>query len=135
MPAEPGLNRREMGTLGRIQPRQVARVATERRAVPRIGASVGVRLRDAALDVALLGQANNLNHTGVFVLLDGLPPLGSALEVELVLPSVLVPLQARGVVVRHGAVDGRPGVGIRFTWISAELEQFCQALAARQNQP
>ena len=120
-----------MSSIGRIVPRRVAQVSVERRAAPRIGVVMEARVRLPELDVAFCGTILDVSEGGAFVATAELLPLGAAVELEVSPPRLLVPLLARGVVVRQRVDATQPGLGLRFTWLSAEARALLARLGER----
>ncbi len=116
-----------MVTLARIETRRV----DERRLVPRVLVDLNVRLRLPKLDVAYLGRSINISIRGMYVLVDGLTPVGTSLDVDLCAIGALVPMQLRGRVIRHGSGDEPSGMGLMFDWISPEAVVFIERLVSR----
>jgi hypothetical protein len=122
-----------MGGIYRTEPQPATRPEVERRVVPRIGVVVGARLRIPALDTAFFGTVLNLSTAGAFIATGESLAAGTEIEIELFAPTALVPLQARGVVVRLGAVSEQPGLGVQFSWLSFEARELVARLQERKN--
>jgi hypothetical protein len=118
-----------MSSIGRIVPRRVAPPYDERRARVRMGVVLAVRVRLPHLDAAFCATILDLSEQGVFIATDEVVPIGTELELEVVPPRMLLPLQARGHVVRLTAAS-QPGLGVIFSWVSVEA----QALVARMRE-
>ena len=102
-------------------------IKPDRRAHPRVQLQVQVRLRFASAQAMVACRTFDISQGGAFLMLDTPRPVGTG--VRLVIDVGDRTLIVGGVVARVAdGSDGRPGMGIRFTEVTADDEAFLASL-------
>ncbi len=105
----------------------------ERRRWPRVPVELRVRIRFPTAAAAMRSRTFDISPGGAFIRMENPRPVGT--NVRLMLEVGERSLDLAGVVDRVSACDGGdglPGIGIRFTQVSAEDQRFLAELAASE---
>lgn len=123
-----------MAKLARIRP-ESARLqpVEERRSMPRRKVSLPITLRVPSIEAALVGHAVNVSCTGMFIATYHPPPVGTRIQLALLLGEGQLLLSASAEVVRHQNDTVPPGVGVRFIDVAYEAQELIDMLVSDED--
>ncbi len=108
----------------------------ERRRFPRVALDAEVRVKLSTTDDGFKSRIRDLSETGVFILTEETRPIGTGLELTLVLTEGALVARVRGIIVHevrvHEATKKLPsGIGVMFLDVDDDTKGVLRDLIAR----